>query len=479
MTVTAIASGSIIPGQNVTATGVTAGTQVASQLTATNTAAATTTITSGGAVGVNLMTVTSLTGIAEGQFITGTGIPANTFVYAINGNVITLTNNFTVQGAGSYVFRTAGQAGTYQVTVSQTVTSRAMTGAVGTPAIATAALNAFPDNPVSGLVYLDGYVFAMDASATVWQSDLEDPTSWGSINYLTVLGEPDQGVGIAKHYNYLVVFKQWTTEFLYDNANPVGSVLATNQSARIELGCASGDSIQQLEETVIWMSSTKEGGRGIAMLDGIKAHNISTKSVETFLNASDLTGVYSWVYKIAGHTFYGLVLTDQNVTLVYDLNEKEWHLWTTNKAFVGGTENYFECSFVTPFPVNSNNYFVLDAVNGLMFTLSPDYYVDPFGPVTMRIVTTSSTLGTFDTKTNGSVTLLGDVINDVVNVRYTDDDYNTWSNYRQIDMSVAKPAAYALGSFKRRAYEILYTGNKPLRLEAMEVNVNGNVGQQG
>ena len=479
MTVTAVTSGVIRAGQSITGTGVTAGTQVVGQITATNTAAATTTISSGGAINTNQLTVTSLTGILPGQFISGTGLPANTFVASVTGGIITLTNNFTVQGAGSYVFKTAGQQGTYQVNISQTVASTTLTAAVGTPAVAIVALNAFPANPVTGLVYLDGYVFAMDSTATVWQSDLEDPTSWGAINFLTVIGEPDLGVGIAKHYNYIVAFKQWTTEFLYDNANPVGSVLLTNVTARIELGCATGDSIQQLEETVVWMSTTKEGGRGIAMLDGLKAHNISNKAVETFLNASNLTGVYSWVYKISGHTFYGLVLTDQNVTLVYDLNEKEWHMWTTNKAFYGGGENYFECSFVTPFPVNSNNYYVLDAVNGLVFTLSPNYYVDPFGPVTMRIVTQSTNLDSFERKTNSQLTILGDVIKDVINIRHSDDDYGSWSAYRPLDLSLDKPALYNLGSFKRRAYEFLYTGYNPLRLEMAQVIVNGTLGQQG
>jgi hypothetical protein len=399
------------------------------------------------------------------------------------------TGTFTVSGGPG-----SGATGTYVADSTGAITSATITnhgsnyiapltvtfsGTPITAAVAVANLNAFPTNPVPGLVYLDGYVFVMDQSATVWQSDLEDPTSWNPINYLTVLGEPDLGIGIAKHFNYLVAFKQWTTEFLYDNANPVGNVLATNTTARIELGCADGDSIQQLEETVIWMATTKEGGRIMAMLDGLQARPISNKAVETYLNASDLSGIYSWVYKISGHTFYGLVITDQNVTLVYDLQEKEWHMWTTSKQNIGGTENYFECSFVVPYPFNANAYYVLDAVNGLVFTLSPNNYVDPFGPINMRIVTNSSNLGTFDKKTNPSITLFGDKINDVINVRHTDDDYNTWSAYRQMDLSLSKPVLYNNGSFRRRAYELLYTGHYPLRLEVMESEVNGKVGQQG
>ena len=397
---------------------------------------------------------------------------------------------FTVSGSISGT----GATGTYTADVSGAITQCTMTdrghdyagtltvtfsGSPTTAATYVVNLNAFPNNPVSGLVYLDGYVFVMDGDATVWQSELEDPTAWNPINYITVLGEPDKGVAIVKHFNYLVAFKQWTTEFLYDNANPVGNVLAINSTARIELGCATGESVQQFEETVLWMATTKEGGRSIAMLDGLRAHPISTKAIETFLNASTLQGVYSWAYKISGHTFYGLVLTDQNITLVYDLQEKEWHIWTTNKQFIGGGENYFECSYVTPFPVNSNNYYVLDAVNGLMFTLSPNFYVDPFGPVTMRVVTQSSTMGTFDRKVNSMLTIWGEQINDIMQVRHTDDDYNTWSAYRPIQLNLQKPCLYNLGAYRRRAYEFLYTGHFPLRLEYAETTHTGNVGQQG
>ena len=205
---------------------------------------------------------------------------------------------------------------------------------------------------------------------------------------------------------------------------------------------------------------------------------ISNKAVETYLNASSLVGVYSWVYKISGHTFYGLVLTDQNITLVYDLNEKDWHIWTTNKQFIGGTENYFECSFVTPFPFGSQQTYVLDAVNGLVFTLSEKNYVDPFGPVTMRIVTHRADFGTYDQKSASCLTLFGDNIDDVLQVRHTEDDYKTWSAYRNIDLSLQKPCLYNLGRFRRRAYEFLYTGNQPLRLSKAEFDISGSLQTQ-
>lgn len=393
------------------------------------------------------------------------------------------TGTFTITGSISG----SGAGGTY-ISDGSSVTSVTLTSSgsnyqgtlavvfdVGGTAVATPYLNSFPLNPVPGLVYLDGYVFAMDSKGTIWQSDNENPNIWGPLNYTSAVSEADKGKAIARHLNYIIAFKEWTADFFYDAGNAAGSVLSINQSAHIEIGCADGNSIQNPEQTLIWMGTVVEGSRSIFMLDGLSPLKVSNKAVETFLNASDLSGTYSWLYKIAGHTFYGLVLTDQNVTLVYDLNEKEWHYWTTSTDFIGGDEHYFECSFVTQFPFNSGNFYVLDAINGLVFTLSPNNYVDPFGPIRMRIVTDRMDFDTYAFKTGSGLTLFGDNINDVLNVRHTEDDYTNWSQYRQIQLNLQKPCLYQLGRFRRRAYEILYQGKNPFRLEKVEFNLNGRL----
>ena len=79
------------------------------------TATASTTLGSGGASGTNTFVVSSATGIVAGQLVTGTGVPANTYVSNsyTTGTTITLVNssntaqNFTVNAAGDYKFFTA------------------------------------------------------------------------------------------------------------------------------------------------------------------------------------------------------------------------------------------------------------------------------------------------------------------------------------------------------------------------------------
>ncbi|HCZ48976.1 MAG TPA: hypothetical protein DCZ11_08220, partial [Gammaproteobacteria bacterium] len=55
----------------------------------------------------------------------------------------------------------------------------------------------YPAATVPGVVTLDGYTFVMDADGTIYNSDLEDPTAWDSLNFINAEIEADDGVALA------------------------------------------------------------------------------------------------------------------------------------------------------------------------------------------------------------------------------------------------------------------------------------------
>jgi hypothetical protein len=136
MTVTGITSGRFYPSMLLSGTGVTSGTYVYLQLSSTATPiSGTQTFVSGGGVGTDTFVVAGGAGNIEArQFVSGTGVPANTRVVSATydigtGNTTVVLNaNFTVQASGSYVFRPWGYQGTYSVSPSQTVSSTAISG---------------------------------------------------------------------------------------------------------------------------------------------------------------------------------------------------------------------------------------------------------------------------------------------------------------------------------------------------------------
>lgn len=134
MTVTTVTTGNVLYGQTISGTSITGGTTVGAQLTSTETAAASPTYSSGGAIGDTNFVVSSATGIVAGQLVSGLGIPDGTYVLGIEGTTVYLADRtgsavtFTIQAAGTYNFRTPQLKGTYTVSASQTVSSTTITG---------------------------------------------------------------------------------------------------------------------------------------------------------------------------------------------------------------------------------------------------------------------------------------------------------------------------------------------------------------
>jgi hypothetical protein len=161
LTVASVTSGTLVPGLILSGTGVTAGTKVLSQTTATGAAVVTTkAFVSGGASGQNNIILDSVASVVVGQFITGTGVPAGTTVIGLNNpeaNYVTLSANLTTQAAGNYAFRSAGGIGTYTVSASQTV-------AGGTSITAASKKINF--------VYNGDTVFTVDANGNVFAAGL-------------------------------------------------------------------------------------------------------------------------------------------------------------------------------------------------------------------------------------------------------------------------------------------------------------------
>lgn len=55
-----------------------------------------------------------------------------------------------------------------------------------------------------------------------------------------------------------------------------------------------------------------------------------------------------------------------------------------------------------------------------------------------------------------------------VMISWTDNDYQTFSTPRAVDVSHAYKQLYALGRFRKRAYQVTYSDNFPMRMNGLE-----------
>lgn len=217
LTCTAITSGRFYPGMLLSGTGVTAGTYIYLQLSSTAAAVATPTAT--GTSGTAILTVSDATGIEERQFVSGTGVPANTRVIAVSGTTVTLSANLTAPASGTYSFRPWGYTGTYSVSPSQTVASTTISGVsaskitVAQPGLYNIQFSFQFSNTDSQIHDVDIWFKKNDVTVPKSNSQFSIPGSHGGVNghLITALNyyidlDADDYVEIVWHTNDSSVF---------------------------------------------------------------------------------------------------------------------------------------------------------------------------------------------------------------------------------------------------------------------------------
>jgi len=131
---TAVATGALQIGQTLSGTGIVGTPTITAQLTATSAAVGSQAFASGGAVGSSVVVLAAGTSFAIGQLFAGTGVPAGTYITAVNGATITVNKAFTVQAAGTYTSYAPGGLGTYSVSAGQTGVTGTLTATTTYPA---------------------------------------------------------------------------------------------------------------------------------------------------------------------------------------------------------------------------------------------------------------------------------------------------------------------------------------------------------
>lgn len=479
-------------------------------------------------------------GFSVASFVITTGSGTNTVNISevLSGTVVV---GMTVSGGTLSGTSTIVSFGTFNGTSGTVVLSQTETFANPTTVSAEGFLPIvdpdYPPETVRGIVYLDGTYYVMTPSGSIYGSDIENPYSWSALNVIQSLSEPDGGVCLARQLNLVVAFGQYSTEFFYNAGNPTGSSLSPYTSSFLKIGCASAESVVEMENDLIFMSQGLQRGRAIQVLKGTVPTQISSPAVNRVLDADPLTDVNAFFIKLAGHSFYILCLT--NVTLVYDFISQQWGVWTSltqnaSKNITAATwsngvvtatsasHGYAEQEFVrienanpstyngdylitkvdnntftyevtnnpgtyvgsatvsnfTEIPFKLSGYttngsldLVQDSTTGSIFALSTGVFTDADLPIKAYIRTPLLDGGTNEYKFFSQVVVNGDTIDGKVLYRHTDDDYQTWSKYREIDMSKQRPQIYRLGRARRRAFELTNYSNDPLRLKTIEVSI--------
>lgn len=389
----------------------------------------------------------------------------------------------------------------------------------------------YPATTVRGTAYLDGRFFVCTPDGLVYQSADEDPSSWAALEFVGARTEPDQAVFLTKYRDYIMIIKEWSAEFFYDAANATGSILAPVRNMFQLIGCAHENSVREVSGTVVWIGQTRDGfGRSIYRMTDSAPQKISTPQVDKLLDADDLSSVSSWTAKLGSHELYGINLS--SISLAIDLptglwsvfsyltdsgvdktitaistagavtstahgysdgdiikvssTNSSWNGWhvvtdvSTNAYSIQGTGTAFSGSGISEkhtesiFPIKHSTSCggkqIMQA-DGKLYEFLPDQTTDEIGAIAARVRTVKFDAGNAKQKTISSAELIGDKVADFAAIRYSDDDFTTFSDFRPVDLNLNRSRIRRLGNASRRAFEILHVGDSLIRLEALELDV--------
>jgi hypothetical protein len=201
-------------------------------------------------------------------------------------------------------------------------------------------------------------------------------------------------------------------------------------------------------------------------MDNLQVTVISTPPVERLIKNEIKTSLNAYTMKIAGHRFYMLNCGVANVTLAYDLDQQLWYRWYDANGnfwpYIGYAGNTFNGGLLQHvsngqvYPVDADFIYPTDA--GIIFPV--DIYTPNFDGGVNREKTLSKMYfnGNQD---SGSI----------LQIRHSDDDYRTYSQFRTVQLSVKRPFISDEGTFHSRSYNFRHQVATPLRLKTTDLQM--------
>lgn len=353
-------------------------------------------------------------------------------------------------------------------------------------------------------IYLNNRVFVGDrTTGQIYQSGLGSYTTYSGSEFISVESYGGKLIDIGRYNNYIVAFKEYSTEFFEDVANENGTVLGRVGQAIQQVGTTHGASIVDTGSgELIWLAMDESGNRSVVKLsNSFQVEAIEDNLVARTLNlVTSYDGSYAFLLNVNGHQFYVLTLkqtyTDStnttdiaNATFAYDLKTKLWTHWYStgeNSTQTVGSYTYGPLGRwnVTGAVRNTfNTTYVQDYDNGNLYQLDDAFVSDQGNSIRVLMRFGNLDLGTFKRKFLNKLTIYSD--------GFLSSTITGWTTTQSFSVTLARGdstqtssdrftlayphSLYALGAYKIFTLSIVHQASLPMRVSA--INLDYDIGE--
>lgn len=228
--------------------------------------------------------------------------------------------------------------------------------------------------------YLDGFLLFNKPNTPQFQSSNAEEVVFDPLYFADKISHSDllMSIAVAKREIWLI---GTTTTEIWVNSGAQDFPFQSFPNVIIDSGTVAKYSVATVDNTVFWLSQSRQG-EGIVMQGaGYQNTRVSTYAIEYELSTYPrLDDAVAMTYQYAGHTFYHLTFPSANANMgkswLYDLTTQQWSELAWIDA--NGTEwrHRANCAAFC-----YDQVVVGDWQNGNLYRLNPNVYTDFGGPI--------------------------------------------------------------------------------------------------
>ena len=314
------------------------------------------------------------------------------------------------------------------------------------------------------VMFLDGYLFLVKSGTSdIYNSDLNDPLAFTAGSFISAEMVGDKLLRIARLNNYIIALGTASIEFFYDAAVETASPLKRVDTPIKNVGYLGG-LVTHLNK-LYFVGQTQNTSPEVYVLEDWKMESLDNPPLRRYIQPH--TSFHGAVVSNGGHDFY--VLSVGTITYWMDLETKVW----TRLAFQNTGVFAMRDAMVVP-RADVGNVSVLIPTSGTtLYFFNPLVYRDVTTNFTATVLTYKTIFDSFRLKYMSRLMVVADRASaGSLEVSWSDDDYQTYSGVRIIDLASRRPRIHRMGDFTERAFRFTSTSNNPLKLHHFEVDYN-------